>query len=112
MVLTAGTAGRPGAGRPVEHLRLPTQVRRCIAVSLFSCGILDGVTAKEQLHELVEALDHEQVDRALVVLSELTGRVPGQRVVRRQLKALGYAESGRSDLSERVDEVLAEGFGR
>jgi hypothetical protein len=39
-------------------------------------GILDDVTAKEQLHELVDALDDEQADRALSVLSTFAGRVP------------------------------------
>lgn len=70
------------------------------------------MTAKEELHELVEVLDDSQADRALTVLSELVGRVPGRRAARRKLKSLGYGASGRSDLSERVDEMLAEGFGR
>lgn len=70
------------------------------------------MTAKEELHELVEVLDDTQADRALTVLSELVGRVPGQRAAQRKPKSLGYGASGRSDLSERVDEILAEGFGR
>jgi hypothetical protein len=70
------------------------------------------VTAKEQLHELVEILDDKQADRALSVLSGLVGRVPGQRLVRRQPGSLGQGASGRPDLSDRVDEILAEGFGR
>lgn len=70
------------------------------------------MTAKEQLHELVEVLDDEQAVRALSVLSTLAGQVPGQRSSRRQPRSLGHAGSGRSDLSERVDEILAEGFGR
>ena len=70
------------------------------------------MTAKEELHELVEVLDENQADRALTVLSELVGRVPGQRVVRRKPASVGHGASGRSDLSERVDEILAEGFGR
>jgi hypothetical protein len=75
-------------------------------------GILAGVTAKEQLRELIDELDEEQASRALSVLSTLAGRVPGQRVARRLPRSLGHAGSGRSDLSERVDEILAEGFGR
>ena len=70
------------------------------------------MTAKEQLHELVEVLDDEQAVRALSVLSKLAGQVPGQRSSRRQPGSLGHAGSGRPDLSERVDEILAEGFGR
>lgn len=77
-----------------------------------SCGILGDVTAKEQLHELVEVLDDDQAARALSVLSTLAGRVPGQRAGRRLPRSLGHAGSGRSDLSERVEELLAEGFGR
>lgn len=75
-------------------------------------GILGAVTTKEQLHELVEVLDDEQATRALSVLSTLAGRVPGQRSKRRLPASLGHAGSGRSDLSERVEEILAEGFGR
>lgn len=73
---------------------------------------MGNVTAKEQLHELVEVLDDEQAAQALSVLSTLAGQVPGQRSGRRQPGSLGYAASGRSDLSERVEEILAEGFGR
>lgn len=83
-----------------------------VAIGRFSYGILEDVTAKEQLHELVEVLNDEQAARALTVLSTLAGRVPGQRSSRRQPGSLGHAGSGRSDLSERVEEILAEGFGR
>ena len=70
------------------------------------------MTTKEQLHELVEDLSDEQAERALSVLSALADMVPAQRVIRRQPTSLGHGASGRSDLSERVDEILAEGFGR
>lgn len=70
------------------------------------------MTTKEQLHELVEDLSDEQAERALSVLSALADMVPVQRVIRRQPTSLGHGASGRSDLSERVDEILAEGFGR
>lgn len=70
------------------------------------------MTVKEQLHDLVEGLDDADALRALSVLSALTGRVPGQRSARRQPASLGHGASGRSDLSERVDDILADGFGR
>lgn len=72
----------------------------------------EHVTVKEQLHQLVEGLDDAEAERALTVLSALVDRVRGQRVMRRRPASLGHGASGRSDLSERVDEILAEGFGR
>jgi hypothetical protein len=69
------------------------------------------VTAKERLREIVEALDDEQAERALSALAAL-GAVPDQRTPRPQPRSLGFGASGRGDLSERVDDILAEGFGR
>jgi hypothetical protein len=69
------------------------------------------VTAKERLREIVEALDDEQAERALNALAAL-GTVPVQRAARPQPRSLGHGASGRGDLSERVDDILADGFGR
>jgi hypothetical protein len=69
------------------------------------------VTAKERLREIVEALEGEQAERALNALAAL-GALPVQRAARPQPRSLGHGASGRGDLSEKVDDILAEGFSR
>ena len=62
------------------------------------------------LPKLIEAF--EQAKRALELLSPLIGAdaQPGQQV--RQLPAfVGIGDSGRSDISEHLDDLLAGGFG-
>jgi hypothetical protein len=75
-------------------------------------GHTGTVTTKERLHRLVDELADEQADRALALLETVTDeqQAPGQRRV--VPTSLGVGASGRSDLSERVDEFLADGFGR
>ncbi|MGH8968161.1 MAG: hypothetical protein ACRDXB_22940 [Actinomycetes bacterium] len=69
------------------------------------------MTAKERLREIVEGLDDAQAERALNALAAL-GAVPVQRAARPLPRSVGHGSSGRSDLSARVDDILAEGFGR
>ncbi|HEX6508630.1 MAG TPA: hypothetical protein VF221_13455 [Chloroflexota bacterium] len=60
---------------------------------------------------LVGEFGEEQAERALGLLSPLIGadKQPDQQV--RQLPAfVGIGDSGRSDISEHVDELLAGGF--
>jgi hypothetical protein len=71
------------------------------------------MTAWERLQLLVVGLGEEQAERALELLSPLivADARPGQQV--RQLPAfVGIGDSGRSDISERVDDLLAGGFGK
>jgi hypothetical protein len=57
---------------------------------------------------LVENLPEEQADELLRLATELYV-VPDQR---RPLPAfVGIGDSGRSDVSDRVDDLLADGFG-
>jgi hypothetical protein len=70
------------------------------------------MTAKEQLQQLVADLGEEQASRALSVLRPLLAAVPDDQQAARLPRFVGIGDSGRSDLSERVDELLAEGFGR
>lgn len=70
------------------------------------------MTTKERLHRLVDELADEQADRALVLLESVTGPSPAVSRHRAIPRSLGIGRSGRTDVSERVDEVLAEGFGR
>lgn len=66
------------------------------------------MTSKERLLALVQDLPEEQAARLLSMASELF-EIPEQR---RQLPAfVGIGDSGRSDISSRVDEELAEGLG-
>jgi hypothetical protein len=70
------------------------------------------VTAKEQLQQLVAHLGEEQASRALRLLEPLSEELPEQKQVPSLPKFVGIGDSGRSDISEHVDELLAEGFGR
>jgi hypothetical protein len=70
------------------------------------------MTAKEQLQQLVADLGEEQALRALELLGPLVQDGPEHQEAPRLPKFVGIGDSGRSDLSERVDELLVEGFGR
>jgi hypothetical protein len=61
------------------------------------------VNTKEQLHRLVDTLADDQAERALLLLESIAVSTAA---------SLGIGESGRADVSERVDEMLADGFGR
>jgi hypothetical protein len=66
------------------------------------------VTSRDKLLELVENLPEEQVDELLELAMERYSLL-GQR---QSLPAfVGIGDSGRSDVSERVDDFLADGFG-
>lgn len=66
------------------------------------------VTSRDKLLELVESLPEEQADELLKLAMERYV-FPDQR---RPLPAfVGIGDSGRSDVSERVDDFLAHGFG-
>jgi hypothetical protein len=67
-------------------------------------------TPREELHELVEALPDEQL---LAVVSDLRSRLAGGPAARAWPPTwFGIAEGSSDDVSERVDEILAEGLGR
>jgi len=66
------------------------------------------VTSRDKLINLVESLPEEQVHELLRLATELYV-VPSQR---RPLPAfVGIGDSGRSDVSEQIDDVFADGFG-
>jgi hypothetical protein len=71
------------------------------------------VTTRERLHLLVDDMDDEQLERALhaiepIARSRSTDAEPGQRPLP---DFVGSFASGRPDLSQRVNELLADGFG-
>lgn len=70
------------------------------------------MNTKEQLHTLVDELADVQVQRALALLEAVTEEqpVPAERHV--VPASLTTDASGRSDVSDSVDDFLAEGFGR
>lgn len=70
------------------------------------------VTAKEQLQQLVAHLGEEQASRALGLLEPLRAELPEHNEAPGLPEFVGIGDSGRSDVSECVDELLAEGFGR
>jgi hypothetical protein len=70
------------------------------------------VTAKEQLQQLLADLGEEQALRVLQLVKPLLQDASEGHEAPSLPKFVGIGASGRSDLSERVDELLAEGFGR
>lgn len=67
--------------------------------------------ARDELHRLVDELPEDRVDSALTELRRLTPPAPrGPKAF--AWIAKGPANNGRTDNAERVDELLAEDFGR
>lgn len=66
------------------------------------------MTSRDKLLELLENLPEEQVDELLRIATERYV-LPGQRQPLPTF--VGIGDSGRSDVSERVDDFLANGFG-
>ena len=64
---------------------------------------------RDELHRLVDELPGEQVAGAL---SDVRRRLPQADERPWPPAWFGAADSSRTDLSEQVDEALAEGFGR
>jgi len=72
--------------------------------------MMAGMTAaRDELHRLVEQLPDDQVSAALIEVQRLANAGPS---VSWPPAWFGAITAGRSDTSERVDELLAEGFGR
>ena len=69
------------------------------------------MTARERLQLLVSGFGEEQAERALELLSPLIRADAGPDQQVRQLPFAGIGDSGRSDDSEHVDDLLAGGFG-
>jgi hypothetical protein len=71
------------------------------------------MTARERLQLLVGGLGEEQAERALELLSPLIGADPRPgRQVRRLPGFVGIGDSGRSDISEHVNDLLEDGFSK
>ncbi|MDP9846998.1 hypothetical protein [Streptosporangium lutulentum] len=72
--------------------------------------------AHEELHHLVDRLSPNQARRLLSLvktdpeLAEATDEQPDEPVRRRRLSIAGIGASGEGDLSERVEDLLAERF--
>jgi hypothetical protein len=70
------------------------------------------MTAWERLQLLVGGFGEEQAARALELLSPLIGADARPAQQARHLPAfVGIGDSGRTDISEHVDDVLSGGFG-
>lgn len=74
----------------------------------------ESMTTRERLHLLVDAMDDEQAERALRAVEPIAQAYSSAAAAgRRPLpEFVGSFASGRHDLSQRVDELLADGFGR
>ena len=73
-------------------------------------GIVSRMTAaRDELHRLVDALPEEQVTRAIAAVNGLASgmlRKPWWPPT-----SIGAITADHEDISERIDELLAEGFG-
>ena len=111
-------AGRAhGTGAPLARLvRRVCQAAHLAFLSLSAQAarsVYTGwMTAKEQLQQLVAEMGEEQASRALGLIKPVLQEQPDSGQPPRLPEFVGSGDSGRSDLSERVDELLAEGFGR
>jgi hypothetical protein len=66
---------------------------------------------RRELHDLVDELPDDQLDR---VLADVRCRLPAATNARPwppPFVGMGVGKDGRTDLSESVHEILAEGFG-
>ncbi|MEU8268545.1 hypothetical protein AB0B89_15415 [Sphaerisporangium sp. NPDC049002] len=74
--------------------------------------------AHEELHHLVDRLSPDQARRLLRLvktdpdLAEVAEEESSEPVRRRRLSIAGIGASGEGDLSERVEDLLAERFNR
>jgi hypothetical protein len=71
--------------------------------------MVDMTAARDELHRLIEQLPEEQVSAALVEVQRLANVAD---VAPWPPAWFGAITADRTDVSERVDELLAEGFGR
>ena len=69
------------------------------------------MTTRDDLHHLVDCIDADELDAAEVALRPYAEHLPPPLPASMGMAGMGH--SGRSDLSEHADELLAEtGFGR
>jgi hypothetical protein len=94
----------------VDSIRMPQQERR----RGMECGLLAGqngfMTTKEILRRMVEAMTDEDADRALRALEPLGVAAPEAAARRGAPSFVGSFASGDGSLSQRTDELLADGF--
>jgi hypothetical protein len=82
--------------------------RDCGPSGLLACTWV-MTDARDELHRLVERLPEDQVSAALIEVQRLAAAVESPPW---PAAWFGMITAGRADVSERVDELLAEGFGR
>jgi len=108
----APPSAAPGAIGPTGMLVHPSGIPQSLSGQAARSVYTGWVTAKEQLQQLVAEMGEEQALRALGLIKPLLQDKPDNGQAPRLPEFVGSGDSGRSDLSERVDELLAEGFGR
>lgn len=71
--------------------------------------MVEMTAARDELHRFVEQLSEDQVPAALVKVQRVAGATP---LTSWPPAWFGAIKAGRTDTSERVDDLLAEVFGR
>lgn len=67
---------------------------------------------RDELHHLIDSLPEEQVDQVLADVRRRVGPRTASPEAGFAWIGVGPANNGRADNASRVDELLAEGFGR
>jgi hypothetical protein len=70
---------------------------------------MDAVAERDELRRLVEELPDDALGGAL---TDLRLRLAARGEWPPEFFSIGPSRSGRSDMAERTDELLAEGFGK
>jgi hypothetical protein len=92
----------------VRSMPRPARDRLQVSPSLYTCCMsVDRV----ELHQLVDELPDDQVSSLLSEARRRAHRRSGGSWPP-AFFGFGPANDGRTDTSERIDEILAEGFGR
>jgi hypothetical protein len=73
-------------------------------------GILEAMTTKERLHELIDQLDDASAER-LLSTAETIVPASGEHAARGLPSFVGAFASGRSDTSARAEEFLRDELG-
>jgi hypothetical protein len=89
----------PWGGDPARERRRSAGIMN-IQLTRVSCSSLSPGSARSRLHV------------PLGLLAPIAGEFPDRRASRAWPAFTGIGDSGRTDVSERADELLAEGFGR
>jgi len=101
--------GSLSADRPCRRVNSPGSFRPVVGPHFYTEIMSER---RDELHHLIDSLPEEQVEQ---VLADVRRRAQPRNLPSERAFAwigAGPANNGRNDNAKRVDELLAEGFGR